>query len=72
MDSIKKKMMTLAAATEEATARAERFEEETLKNAEMADKFEEQVRNILKKMQIMEGSYDASAEQVPSSYPIYI
>jgi len=64
MDSIKKKMITLSAATEEATARAERFEEETIRNADNADKFEEQVRQIQKKMQTMEGSFDSCTEQL--------
>jgi len=64
MDSIKKKMITLSAATEEATARAEKFEEETRKISEVADKYEEQLRNIQKKMQTMEGSFDACTEQL--------
>jgi len=64
MDSIKKKMITLTAATEEATARAEKFEIETIKNADNADKFEEQVRQIQKKMQTMEGSFDSCTEQL--------
>ena len=40
MDSIKKKMMTLSSATEEANARAEKFEEETRRISDIADKYE--------------------------------
>ena len=43
MDSIKKKMTSLAQATEEATARAEAYERETTETNDLADKFEEQV-----------------------------
>ena len=38
MDSIKKKMITLSSATEEANARAERFAEETRRISEVADR----------------------------------
>jgi uncharacterized coiled-coil DUF342 family protein len=52
MDSIKKKMITLSSATEEANARAERFAEETRRISEIADRsgiLEEvvQIRTIL-------------------------
>ena len=43
MDSIKKKMLSLSAATEEATERAERFSEETRRTLEIAEKYEDQV-----------------------------
>ena len=39
MDSIKKKMITLSTATDEANARAEKFEEETRRITEIADKY---------------------------------
>ena len=42
MDSIKKKMRSLASATEEASARATVFEEECNSTNEIAEKFEEQ------------------------------
>ena len=45
MDSIKSKMLTLSQATSDATARALIYDEELMKNNELADKFEEQVRN---------------------------
>ena len=49
MDSIKKKMRTLASTTEEADARAKVFDEECRATNEIAEKFEEQVRgNIFK------------------------
>lgn len=64
MDSIKKKMITLSAATDEATMRAERFEEETRRITEIADKYEEQLHAIQKKMQVMEGSFDTCTEQL--------
>lgn len=64
MDSIKKKMMSLTTATEEATERAEKFELEVRRVMEVADRYEEQVRNIQKKMQIMEGSFDCCTEQL--------
>jgi hypothetical protein len=38
MDSIKKKMITLSSATEEANARAEKFAEETRRICEIADR----------------------------------
>ncbi len=44
MDAIKKKMRSLAQATEEATARAAVFEEERNRVNDAADKFEEQIR----------------------------
>ncbi len=47
MDAIKKKMKSLAQATEEATARASIYEEERNRVNEIADKFEDQVREKL-------------------------
>ena len=43
MDSIKKKMRSLAQATEEANSLANNFDTETKATNEVADKFEEQV-----------------------------
>ena len=43
MDSIKKKMRSLAQATEEAESVANSFDTETKATNEIADKFEEQV-----------------------------
>jgi len=64
MDSIKSKMLSLSQATAEATARTLVFEEELRKNNEMAEKYEEQLRTIQKKMQSLEGQYDDCTEQV--------
>ena len=44
MDSIKKKMLSLSQATEEANSRASVYEAEMRKINEIADKFEEQVK----------------------------
>ena len=44
MESIKKKMLSLSQATEEAKSRAAIFEEEMSRVNELADKFEEQVK----------------------------
>jgi len=64
MDSIKSKMLTLSQATSDATARALVYDEELMKNNELADKFEEQVRTIQKKMQSLEGQFDCCTEQL--------
>ena len=45
MDSIKKKMMSLSQATEEANSRAAVYEQERNRINELADKFEDQVRH---------------------------
>lgn len=64
MDSIKSKMQSLAQATQEATERANRYEVETRRINDVADKFEDQVRSIQKKMQALEGQYDSCSEQL--------
>ena len=64
MDAIKKKMMSLSQATEEATTRAAYYEEEMRKANDIADKFEDQVRSIQKKMQALEGQFDSCTEQL--------
>ena len=46
MDSIKSKMKSLSEATAEATKRTMIYEEEINRINEIADKFEEQVRNL--------------------------
>lgn len=46
MDSIKSKMKSLSEATAEATKRTTIYEEEINRINEIADKFEEQVRNL--------------------------
>jgi tropomyosin 1 len=63
MDSIKKKMEKLANETAAAEARIAAFEDLKAKNEAEAEKFEEQLRNIQKKIQSMEGQYDACTEE---------
>ena len=64
MDSIKKKMEKLANETGEADARIAHFEEIKAANEAEAEKFEEQVRNIQKKMQCMESQFDVCTEDL--------
>merc|ERR1711994_86388 len=64
MDSIKKKMEKLSNETAEAEARIAHFEEIKAQNEAEADKFEEQVRNIQKKMQAMESAFDVCTEDL--------
>jgi len=64
MDSIKKKMDKLANETAAAEARIAHFEEIKDANDAEAEKFEEHVRNIQKKMQIMESQFDVCAEDL--------
>merc|ERR1712186_316301 len=64
MDSIKKKMEKLANETAEAEARIAHFEELKAQNEAEAEKFEEQVRNVQKKMQAMESQFDVCTEDL--------
>jgi len=64
MDSIKKKMEKLANETAEAEARIAHFEEIKAANEAEADKFEEQLRNVQKKMQVMESNFDVCTEDL--------
>merc|ERR1712029_352850 len=64
MDSIKKKMEKLANETAEAEARIAHFEEIKAQNEAEAEKFEEQLRNIQKKMQAMESQFDVCTEDL--------
>ncbi len=64
MDSIKKKMQSLATETANAIERANKFEEEIRRTNEVAEAFEEQIRTIQKKMQSMEAQYDSCTENV--------
>lgn len=52
MDSIKKKMQSLSSETANATVRANKYETEIRRANDIAEGFEEQVRNIQKKMQV--------------------
>ena len=62
MDAIKKKMQTLATDTANAVERAAAFDIEISSTTAIADGFEEQVRNIQKKMQTLEGQFDCCTE----------
>ena len=64
MDSIKKKMEKLANETAEAESRIAHFEEIKAQNEAEAEKYEEQVRNIQKKMQAMESAFDVCTEDL--------
>merc|ERR1712177_46549 len=64
MDSIKKKMEKLSNETAIAEARISHFEEVKAANEAEAEKFEEQLRNVQKKMQAMESSFDACTEDL--------
>jgi len=64
MDSIKKKMEKLANETAEAEARIAHFEEIKAQNEAEAEKFEEQLRTVQKKMQAMESAFDVCTEDL--------
>jgi len=64
MDSIKKKMEKLANETADAESRIAHFDEIKAANEAEAEKFEEQVRNIQKKMQAMESAFDVCTEDL--------
>eukprot|EP00092_Neocalanus_flemingeri_P036212 GFUD01039429.1.p1 GENE.GFUD01039429.1~~GFUD01039429.1.p1 ORF type:complete len:287 (+),score=128.92 GFUD01039429.1:115-975(+) len=64
MDSIKKKMEKLANETAEAEARIAHFEEIKAQNEAEAEKFEEQLRTVQKKMQAMESQFDVTTEDL--------
>ena len=53
MDSIKQKMTKLANETADAEARIAHFEEIKAQNEAEAEKYEEQLRNVQKKMQVI-------------------
>jgi len=64
MDSIKKKMEKLANETAVAEQRIASFEELKAQNELEAEKFEEQLRLIQKRIQFMEGNYDICTEDL--------
>jgi len=64
MDAIKKKMEKLAKETAEAEARIEHFEEIKAINEAEAEKFEEQLKVVLKKMKGMEAQFDCCTEDL--------
>jgi len=64
MDAIQKKMEKLANETAEAEARIAHFEEIKAANEAEAEKFEEQLKGIQKKIQGMESAYDVCIEDL--------
>merc|ERR1711892_735838 len=64
MDAIKKKMEKLANETNDAEERIAHFEQVKAANEQEAEKFEEQLRIIQKKIQNMESSYDVCIEDL--------
>merc|ERR1712010_226643 len=64
MDSIKKKMQSLARETDNATARAQKWEKEVASINATADGFEEQVKNLQKKIQQTESAFDVCTEDL--------
>ena len=62
MDSIKKKMEKLSKETLEAEARIAHFESVKAANEAEAEKFEEQLRMVQKKIQALESQYDVCTE----------
>jgi len=64
MDSIKKKMQSLAAETANAQARCDRWEKEVASTNAAADHLEEQVKNLQKKIQATESAYDVCTEDL--------
>lgn len=64
MEAIKKKMTSLAAETANAEARAKKYEDESKVANDIADKTEDQVRNLQKKLQALEGKYDSTTENL--------
>ena len=64
MDSIKKKMQKLAMETADAEVRIANFEAIKASNEAEAEKFEEQLRVVQKKMQAMESQFDVCTEDL--------
>merc|ERR1711892_879986 len=64
MDSIKKKMEKLASETADAEARIAHFEDIKAANEVEAEKFEEQLKAVQKKIQAMERAYDVTIEDL--------
>merc|ERR1712180_24876 len=64
MDSIKKKMEKLANETADAEFKISQYEEIKAANEAEAEKYEEQLRNVQKKMQAMESSFDVCTEDL--------
>merc|ERR1712083_169616 len=63
-DAIKKKMEKLSNETASAEARIAHFEDIKAANELEAEKYEEQLRNVQKKMQAMESQFDVCTEDL--------
>jgi chromosome segregation ATPase len=64
MDAIKKKMEKLANETNEAEMRIAHFEDIKAANELEAEKYEDQLKNVQKKIQAMESQYDVCIEDL--------
>ncbi|XP_023340117.1 tropomyosin [Eurytemora carolleeae] len=64
MDAIKKKMVSLSTETDTATARANKFDDEALAASKEADRIEDQLKNILKKIAAQESQFDVVTEDL--------
>jgi len=64
MDAIKKKMVKLSNETEEAVAKTNKFDLVAETASKEADKIEDQLRNIQKKMQTQESQFDVVTEDL--------
>jgi len=64
MDSIKKKMQSLANETASAVARFERWEKEVISTNATADQLEEQVKSVQKRIQQTESAFDVATEDL--------
>ena len=67
MDSIKKKMEKLSNETREAEHRIAHYEGIKAANEAEAEKFEEQLRGVQKKIQALESQYDVCTEVRPGT-----
>jgi len=64
MDAIKKKMVKLSTETEEAVARANKFDEIAMAAGKEADRIEEQLKNLQKKNGVQESQFDVVTEDL--------
>merc|ERR1712165_272797 len=67
MDAIKKKMQSLKTETENAMARADQLDAEYRAATALAEKTEETVRDLQKKMQHVENDLDITLEKLTST-----
>ena len=72
MDSIKKKMEKLSNETREAEHRIAHYEGIKAANEAEAEKFEEQLRGVQKKIQALESQYDVCTEVWPGTLELEI